>query len=421
MSRRTWALLGAAVSTLWSGAALADDYDWSGFRLGATVGVGMGAVAWDEIDAGLSENLGTFGSLAVNGGVFAGYDLEVAPGMVFGLEAGLQFFNAEGSSTQLTVLDQYEFRSLGAAYAGVRAGGEVAAGSLLYGRLSYAAIHAESSVDTPAAQEGFVHGYQAAIGLETEVMDNVTVRVEGTYTKALTSFETNYDGSVYLDTYTPDHLGVNVGVTYRFGNEGRGPRLANAAPQRSWSGGYVGVLAGGMSSSTVNGFRETAIPGAEGPVSYIGYELGAYVGVTQQLGEQFVVGLEGEASYHTAVWDFVDDESRDIGSSDHKAQVSARLGFLVNPATLIYARAGWGLMHINPDGLLAEPGTEAAYVQTLSAGLGIEVMTSPNSLLRAEGIYTTAIEEYRFNDTVLNPLYIKPSSLSARVGMAFLF
>ena len=48
-------------------------------------------------------------------------------------------------------------------------------------------------------------------------------------------------------------------------------------------------------------------------------------------------------------------------------------------------------------------------------------MTSPNSLLRAEGIYTTAIEEYRFNDTVLNPLYIKPSSLSARVGMAFLF
>ena len=35
----------------------------------------------------------------------------VSPGLVFGIEAGLDFFNGEGSTTALTVADDYEFRS----------------------------------------------------------------------------------------------------------------------------------------------------------------------------------------------------------------------------------------------------------------------------------------------------------------------
>lgn len=421
MSKLGLGLLGVVAALSGPGTALAaDEFDWTGMRVGADIGLGLGSVNWDTAPGGALENVGSFGSLAVNGGVFAGYDYEVSPGMVFGIEAGLQFFNAEGSRTEQTVLDSYEFRSLGAAYAGLRAGAELAPRTLLYGRLAYASIHAQSSADTPDPQEAFLHGYQAAIGLETAVTDDVTLRVEGVYTKALTSLETTFDGiSAYQDFYTPEHLGVNVGVTYRFGNESRGPRIAVAAPMRSWTGGYVGVLAGGLSSSTKNGNRE--LPKLEGPVSTIGTQVGAYMGVNLQVGEQFVVGLEGDASYSEAKWDFVGDESNDFASSDYSAEVAARLGFLANADTLIYARAGWGLMHVNPDVVFAAPGTESAYVQTLSAGLGVETMVSPNALVRVEGTYTTAIEEYRFTDAALNSFYAKPSSLSARIGAAFMF
>lgn len=422
MSTVRWGLGGVALATLVMSAGMAQasgTMDWTGLRLGASFGVGTGAMQWDEFDLTIDdyEDLGTFGAPGTMGGIFAGYDLEVAPGMVFGVEAGLQFFNAEGSTTALTVGYDYEFRSLGAAYAGVRAGIEVAPRTLLYGRLAYASIHAQSS-EAYDAQEAFLHGYQAAIGLETEVMENVTVHVEGSYTRAIEGLETTFDGDVFIDVYNPAHLAVSAGVSYRFGNQSRGPRIA-LAPLRSWTGVYGGAMIGASGSSTVNGFRETEY--LEGPVSKVDPFIGIYAGANLQLGEQWVAGVEGEFTRYETSWDFVQDDGLDLANSDHKGQVSVRFGYLPNPDTLIYARAGWGAIHMNPDELQAEEGTESVYLQAISAGLGIETMINEHLLLRAEGLYTTAIEEYRFNNTVGNPLYAKPSAVEARVGAAVLF
>lgn len=401
-----------------SGSALSQEIDnsWTGARIGAEIGVGMGSTyTYDNIV--ITEN-GGLGYASAVGGVFAGFDYEVSPGLVFGIQAGVQFFNGEASVTQLTSLDDYEFRSFGAAYAGVRAGIEVAPRTLAYGRLSYAAIHAQTSEETFDPQEKFLNGYQAAVGLETEVMDNVTLRVEGTYTQAIESLSINGDAT----EYTPAHLGASVGVSYRFGTESRGPRLA-LAPKRSWSGAYVGALASGQVSGTANGFRELELPtAAEGPVSTIDFAYGAYAGVNMQLGDQWVVSAEGEVTKYDADYDYVLDDTQDFASSDYKGQVSIRLGYLVNPDTLIYARAGYGLMHMNPDPLFAAAGTQSAYVQTISAGVGIEAMVTENALLRVEGLYNTAIDEYRFQDSGSGNTYsAKPNSVEARVGAAFLF
>jgi outer membrane immunogenic protein len=398
-----------------------DNFSWTGGYIGADVGVGIGATLRTNDNGGGPLQDGSFGSEAVTGGVFAGYNYEVAPGMVFGVEAGLDFFNSEASGTQSTFVDQYEFRSLGSAYAGVVAGAEIAPRTLMYGRLAYAAIHAQTSEELFDAKEEFLNGYHVAVGLQSEVVDNVMLRVEGTYTAAV---EDLVSGDLGEYSHTPSHFGASVGVSYRFGGESRGPRV-DLEPTRSWSGGYVGVLAGGLSSSSLNGGRQTDF--AEGPVSDIEVEYGGFVGANLQVGDQWVVGVEGELLKSSVVYDatFVDD-AYDYASSDIRGQASVRLGYLVNPDTLIYARAGYGLMHINPDEFNSYPGTEAAYIQTVSAGVGVESMISENALLRVEGLYSTAIEEYRFTDNfgdpaIATPYYVKPTSVEARVGAAFLF
>lgn len=422
MSYRSVLFGGVALSALVmaSGAAWSQEIDnsWSGARIGANLGIGMASTQnYDSITVGGYE-AGKLGYESAIGGVFAGYDYEVAPGIVFGFEAGLQFFNGEASVSSRTYADGYEFRSYGAAYAGVRAGVEVAPRTLAYGRLSYAAIHAQTSEATSDPQETYLNGYQAAAGIETEVMDNVLLRVEGTYTQALDTLVIN-DGAA---EYTPSHVGATIGVSYRFGGESRGPRV-DFAPKRSWTGGYVGVLAGAIGSGTLNGNREAEGEfGLAGPVSTIVASYGGYVGANMQMGDQWVAGIEGEVTTYDAAYDYVLDDLQDFASSDHKGQISVRFGYLANPDTLIYARAGYGLMHVNPDPIFAELGTESAYLQTLSAGMGIETMITENALLRLEGLYTAAIDEYRFNDSGSgDPYYAKPASVEARVGAAFLF
>ena len=403
-----------------SGGALSQEIDnsWTGAHVGASLGVGMSSTDTYDMIAIPINQVGELGYESVVGGVSAGFDYEVSPGIVFGIEAGVEFFNGEASTTALTVADDYEFRSFGAAYAGVRAGVEIAPRTLAYGSLSYAAIHAETSEASFDPQQTYLNGYRAAVGVETEVMDNVTLRVEGSYTQAIDSLDINGDAT----EYTPSHLGATIGVSYRFGAESRGPRI-ELAPKRSWTGGYVGVLAGALGSGTVNGFRELEGPPADGPVSTIDPTYGVYMGFNAQLGDQWVVSAEGEVTKYDAAYDYVGDEAQDFASSDYKGQVSIRLGYLVNPDTLIYARAGYGLMHMNPDPLFAAAGTESDYVQTLSAGVGIEAMVTENALLRVEGLYNTAIDEYRFTDTGPpgDTYYAKPSSVEARVGAAFLF
>lgn len=421
---RNPALLLSSVATLVilaaSGAFAQDsseNFGWNGAFVGADVGLGMGAIArFSDSGLGYADD-GSLGSEALTGGLYAGYDVEVAPGLVFGIEAGVDFFNSEGSTTQSTALDTYQFRSLGAAYAGVRGGFEVAPRTLVYGSAGYAAIHAQTSAVLADPNEEFLDGYRVAVGIETEVTDNVTLRLQGTYTAAV---EPLLSGDFDEYKHTPTHLGATIGVSYRFGGPSRGPRV-DLEPKRSWSGGYVGVLAGALATSSVNG--GLAPDELEGPVASINGQYGAYMGVNLQVGDQWVVGAEGDVSIYDATYDAVStDNAWDYATSDHKAQASVRLGYLVNPDTLLYARAGYGLMHINPDSFYSFPGTESAYVQTVSAGLGVEAMVSPNALLRVEGLYNTALEEYRFDDnTGDGGYYVKPTSIEARVGAAFMF
>jgi outer membrane immunogenic protein len=421
MSYRTVLFGGVALAALvaGSGAAVSQqgEYNWTGARIGANLGVGMSSTfSYDTITP---MEIAGLGQESVVGGLFAGFDYEVSPDIVLGFETGLQVFNGEASISALTYADDYEFRSFGAAYAGVRLGVEVAPLTLAYGRFSYAAIHAQTSTVTFAPQEDYLSGYQVAAGIETEVMRDVILRAEGTYTQAVDALEIN-DGAT---EYTPSHVGATIGASYRFGGEG-GDLRVGAGPERLWTGVYVGALAGAMGSGTVNGNRELEVPiGGEGPVSTIDPTFGAYLGANLQIGEQWVAGLEGEVVKYEASYDYVLDDSQDFASSDHQGQVSLRYGYLANPDTLIFARAGYGLMHMNPDPLFAGLGTAPGYVQTLSAGMGIETMITENALLRAEGLYNSTIDEYRFTDSGGggDPYFAKPTSVEARVGAAFLF
>lgn len=417
LSRNIWLIgIGSATLLAASGSALGQEAatGWTGGRIGAGLGVGMGSV--DTVDTLTPAEVG-LGTEAVIGGVFAGYVYEAAPGLIFGVEAGVQFFNSEASTTSLTVAADYEFRSLGSLYAGILAGAEIAPRTLAYGSFSYAAIHAQTSLVTSDARETFLNGYRAAVGLETEIMESVTLRLEGNYTQSVDTLSINGGAT----EYTPSHLGAELGILYRFGGAANAPGVL-VASEADWSSAYFGLLGSGLASSTKNGFRELEGSPSEGPVSTIDAAFGAFVGFNMQMGEQWVAGLEGDVSAYVADFDYVADDSQDFASSDHKGQVSVRFGYLVNPTTLVYGRAGYGLMHMNPDTTFAAAGTEGKYLQTLSAGMGIETMVMDNALVRVEGLYGVALEEYRFLDSSPgDPFYAKPTSAEARLGAAFLF
>jgi outer membrane immunogenic protein len=97
---------GALVMGLGASRSQEIDNNWTGARVGANLGMGMGSVVAYNTVAGAEVD--GLGYESVVGGLFAGYDYEVSPGIVFGIEAGLQFFNGEGSMTALTVADDYE-------------------------------------------------------------------------------------------------------------------------------------------------------------------------------------------------------------------------------------------------------------------------------------------------------------------------
>jgi len=177
-------------------------------------------------------------------------------------------------------------------------------------------------------------------------------------------------------------------------------------------------------------------------------QAGLYAGYNMQMG-QMVVGGEAYVSLDSTKKTLYDDTAN---AADPKFKVTlkrtmfyglaARLGFIVSPSTMLYARFAvesgkWTLNSIAaPTSVNLATGTNGANTVNgtkngvyFAPGLGIETAVAKNLLLRAEGIYTFAptvkVSQDTTNIDTINGTSVqhtsKASQMALKVGLAYKF
>ena len=105
------------------------------------------------------------------------------------------------------------------------------------------------------------------------------------------------------------------------------PVAVETVPQFSWAGGYAGILTGyGWGDGEVAGIDE----------SFDGARFGGFVGYNWDLGNQLVVGLEGDLNY--------DWNEETVAGTDYESGLNwsarARVGYAMDRA-LLFAAGGY--------------------------------------------------------------------------------
>lgn len=152
------------------------------------------------------------------------------------------------------------------------------------------------------------------------------------------------------------------------------PVAIEAAPQFSWAGGYAGILTGyGWGDGTVD-----AVAGSD---SFDGARLGGFVGYNWDLGNQLVVGLEGDLNYD---WNEETIAGTDINSGLNWS-ARARVGYAMDRA-LLFAAGGYTGTNISADGAGID---DDDTLHGWTIGAGVDYALTDRMFTRVE---------YRYND-----------------------
>ena len=107
------------------------------------------------------------------------------------------------------------------------------------------------------------------------------------------------------------------------------PVAVETVPQFSWAGGYAGILTG-------YGWGDGEIEGIAGSEDFDGARFGGFVGYNWDLGNQLVVGLEGDLNY--------DWNEETVAGTDYESGLNwsarARVGYAMDRA-LLFAAGGY--------------------------------------------------------------------------------
>jgi outer membrane immunogenic protein len=193
---------------------------------------------------------------------------------------------------------------------------------------------------------------------------------------------------------------ADLGVRYK-----APPAAVVAAP--SWSGFYLGVQGGysWVDSDTGYDNPEFAALLAERDGSLSSSPKGGFGGVHAGYNIQsgnVVFGLYGDISFGRVRSDITDVLGMIDGStgdhletnSDWFGTVRGRLGYLANPALLLYATGGFAFTHVKVRSVDYDPQGPVSILNTSAnlngwtVGAGLEYKVAPSWSVRAEYLYT---------------------------------
>jgi outer membrane immunogenic protein len=405
--------------------------NWTGFYVGGDIGGDFASSRFKRPGSGLSDT--TIGSIdpGLLLGVHAGFNYQVAPWVVLGVEAERTWLagaNYREFGPALDLLQQTHYVDDVAGRVGI----VLRPDTMVYGKVGPAWINVSGFL--PFSTNTFSQtllGAQAGIGIETLVTQNLALRAEASYTQANQVLSLSQG----FDRYRPSLLFVKVGAEYKFDAPGgwgmqasAAPVAADAKPAPAWTGIEVGGFA------SVNGnimkYFDT-LNGESGPYAHPILGGGGFIGANYQI-HDFVIGAEVSGDIDRA--HFLNAAGSggltgtfyDFASIDNVLAVTARGGWLATPDTLVYVKGGpaWIQMATNQDywNSIAPNVTGSETFPGFQAGVGFETFVTSNVSVRVEGLYTHVLGHVSLNGTIMpNEFALQPAVMAATTGVALHF
>lgn len=381
---------------------IAQAEDWNGAFIGAHLGAGATVHSMSAPSAPFS--LDGTGANGIFGGLHAGYDLR-AGRFVTGVQGEVgrseQTFEIRLPSSGASS----ETKRIWDASISLRGGILPSEHTMLYGRVGYTRSRFKATVDTSggsaSAQEDF-NGFHAGAGMETRIAPNASLRLE----YRLTHYEKKNVGSAATPLFVkPRDHALRVGVSWRFDDAtpDRGPKVAD-----DWTGFFLGIQAASAAHDTRVRSGGDSLDGIAGD----GLMGGIFAGYDYQFGPRTVVGVELNAGMARVKSTGAFGSSSASARLDHTYGASGRIGWLAQPETLLYLRAGWTRGRFSGK---ANASGRKIDANGLLTGIGME--TRLNAA-------TSLLLEYRhvqFAERKIGTTNVRPALDAGSVGVAWRF
>jgi opacity protein-like surface antigen len=321
--------------------------------------------------------------------------------------------------------------------------------TLIYGKVGAAWMRVQSfNALAPGTFDKTLPGIQTGVGVESLVTPNIALRAELSYTYA-DQFLTIPNSP---DVYRPGFLMFQVGAAFKLdppASWGLGspasiavfspqPAVAPKAPimatkaappapastdSVAYTPNWTGFEAGGFVSG--NGNQATfndSVLGESGPFAEFAFGGGWFVGANYQY-QRIVVGAEVSGNYESAKFNNPGaTPNPDFGKTDRILAVTGRVGWLATADTLFYVKGGPASLRFTPNAdyfnAIVPNTTPAATMAGYQAGIGAETYVMRNVSVRVEGLYTHTGHQIILQGLVPNEFTLRPSVVSAIIGLA---
>jgi opacity protein-like surface antigen len=374
------------------------------------------------------------------GGVYAGFNYQVMPWLVLGVEGDLSSSRA-GYRELGADLDFLQASTYLTGVAG-RIGIVIVPTTMVYAKAGPSRIDVRGIDNFGDPFNRTLRGELLAIGIESLVTPNYAVRMEGAYTRASETLLLNQG----QDQYRPQLFQVMLGAAYKLDVPGLGAPASTAqaaplftkAPPAAAKVNWTGLEVGAFGSLNGDQMRYSGPAVGEndqlGPFANLAIGGGGFVGLNVGLYPNLVVGGEASANFQKA--DF--NEAAGVGFAPrmvHFASISEiyalslRFGWLATPNTLFYLKGGTAWIRVSPDGnywnaIAPNGSTRTVTVDGYQYGGGAESYLTSNLSVRVEGFYTASLDtpmQLTFQGNQPTPYKLKPSLLTATLGAAVHF
>ncbi|MBL4758697.1 MAG: outer membrane beta-barrel protein, partial [Rhizobiales bacterium] len=263
---------------------------WTGAYVGAFVGAG-GVVNNVEIPGLGAGNLNGLGGEGVLGGFMAGYNYQVSPNFVVGLQGDVGWSNMD---IELNIPGIPLTASAGPGFLAslsLRAGWLSSENTMWYVLGGYSHAEFEASLVTPGpvvSVKQTYNGFHLGTGMETKISENMTARVEYRYTQFAGE---DWGTAGFLNIEPSSHAGT-IALAYNWYN----PNASSAYQDYSstadadWTGLYLGAYVGAgamVSNIELPGLGAGNFDGLGGE----GILGGLLVGYNHMTSSNFVVGI----------------------------------------------------------------------------------------------------------------------------------
>jgi outer membrane immunogenic protein len=389
-------LLGSVFVALSAGTAFATDmpykapaqvysptpaYNWTGIYGGVSGGYAFGENKITDSSPGFADE--KFKPAGGFGGVQLGYRSQFDPHWMLGGPIDLSAGSINDNVTAGAAVGKNTFNTFGTARTTF---GYIQDRTMLYG--TFGAIwlrdrftaSAPVTVDSTQYHVGWVFGG----GIEYAFDPRWSVNLEYLYAPLDRSRNIVTSGATLRTD--ADFSIVRVGLNYRF-NDGLStasamPVKAHAAPTSQWNGGYLGVHAG-YGWSTLDK-HDTSLPLTANlnPSGGFGGFGGGYNWV---YAPNSLIGIETDSSWGTLKQTRSGGGITATNKVEDLGTARLRLGYLMNPDTLLYATGG--LAYAREKSTDDQGGDTKVDHLGWTAGVGAEYMFAPQWSVKAEWLY----------------------------------